>query len=59
MEVLIANGVKIQSKALGFAVVERKEIDMLRLLVRTMNNDFADQSSMQAIECILPVAAHT
>ena len=56
---LIANRVKIYTEALGFAVVDSNRINMLRLLTGTTDNDFLDQSRLQAIECILPVAAHT
>lgn len=59
MEVLIANSVKIDTKALGFEVVDSNKIYMLRLLLGTTDNDFADQSRLQAIECILPVTAST
>lgn len=48
MEVLIANSVTIDTKALGFAVVDSNKINMLRLLVGTTDNDFADQSRLQA-----------
>lgn len=59
MEVLIANRVKIYTEASGFAVVDSNKIKMLRLPVGTTDNDFADQSRFQVIECVLPVAAHT
>jgi ankyrin repeat protein len=58
MELLIARGVGVHSEALGFAVTS-KNMDMIRLLVGTMNYDFTDMPRLQAIEGMLPVAVHT